>query len=157
MNANIGITEPNKKAVAKILQQLLADEFVLSLKTRNFHWNVVGSDFHSLHLFFEGQYNELDESMDALAERIRQLGILTIASLADFSEQSRLEDPRKTGLSGKEMIKELLADHETMIRQLRTDLETIDSKYDDAGNSDYLTGLMQMHEKMAWMLRSSNS
>lgn len=157
MTPNIGITEKNKAAVSQILQLILADEFVLMLKTRNFHWNVIGMEFSQLHSLFENQYSELEEKIDQVAERIRQLGHYATASLTDFLEQTRLEDPRKIGLSAHEMLKELHADHETMIRQLRNDLQICAEKYQDAGTSDFLTSIMESHEKSAWMLRASLS
>lgn len=157
MTPTIGITENNREFVSQILQLILADEFVLMLKTRNFHWNVSGIDFRQLHSLFDDQYSELESQIDEIAERIRQLGQFAKASLTDFKDQTRLEDPRKVGLSAHEMLKELHSDHETMVRQIREDLKACAEKFNDAGTSDFLTGLMQKHEKSAWMLRASLS
>lgn len=153
MGINIGLKETSRKGVAKLLNGLLADEYVLYTKTRNFHWNVTGPQFHDLHKFFESQYEELDEIIDEIAERVRSLGETPIATLAAFLKESRLKEPSGK-LSAKQMIEELLADHETVIRQMRDDIEDAGNKYHDTGNQDEITGWMEQHEKMAWMLRA---
>jgi starvation-inducible DNA-binding protein len=154
MQTNIGLTDPQRAGVIGILNTLLADEYVLYTKTRNFHWNVVGPQFNDLHKFFEAQYTELNIIVDDVAERARALGGAAAGSLAEFTKLARLgEQPGKT-LPAPAMLSALLADHEAVIRHLRTDLETCAEKYADAGTNDFLTGLMEQHEKMAWMLRA---
>ncbi|MBI4160975.1 MAG: DNA starvation/stationary phase protection protein [Acidobacteria bacterium] len=154
MKTNIGIDPANRDGVVKILNALLADEYVLYTRTRNYHWNVVGRQFNDLHKFFEAQYEELDGIVDDVAERARAMGGHAVATLAEFLKLTRLKEkpgdyPNATG-----MISDLLADHEAIIRTLRGDLETCDQKFHDMGTSDFLTGLMEKHEKMAWMLRA---
>ena len=154
MKPNIGMTDKDGDAVVKILNTLLADEYVLYTKTRNYHWNVVGPQFNDLHKFFEAQYAELNEVIDDVAERARSLGGRSAATLAEFLEASRLkEHPGKHPAAG-DMLENLLADHEAVVRQLRADVDATASAYHDAGTSDFLTGLMEKHEKMAWMLRA---
>lgn len=154
MKTTIGITDENRQAVAEQLCKLLADEFVLYTKTRNAHWNVEGTDFHSMHVFFESQYNDLDEKMDSVAERIRTLGHYAPATLKSFLQLTHLSEliERKNDSLG--FIKELLANHQTIIEFIRGNINTFANKYGDAGTSDYITGLMEDHEKMAWMLRA---
>jgi starvation-inducible DNA-binding protein len=153
MKMNIGITEKNLQAVATELQKLLADEFVLYTKTRNYHWNIEGPNFMELHKIYEGQYEQLDDIMDQVAERIRQLGHYAEAQLKDFIKLTRLgEDGYST--DQKTQLKNLLEDHETMIRNLRKNIDEFSDKYKDAGTADFVTGLMKEHEKTAWFIRS---
>ncbi|MFC6103261.1 Dps family protein [Olivibacter domesticus] len=151
---DIGISEDNRQAVANILNHLLADEFVLYTKTRKFHWNVKGIHFHDLHLFFESQYKELAEVMDEVAERIRKLGHYSLGTLQQFLDETNLLEHTDDGSSAEIMIEALLEDHETIIRELRKAIDPIQEKHKDAGTADFLTGLMEQHESMAWMLRS---
>jgi len=150
----IGITEESRKAVAFELSKLLADEFILYTKTRNAHWNVEGADFHSMHLFFESQYEQLDDAMDSVAERIRTLGHYAPATLSSFLELTHLSEKIRDKNSSLDYIKELLEDHESIIEFIRGNIDPFASKYHDYGTSDYITGLMEDHEKLAWMLRS---
>lgn len=154
MNTNIGITEANRQQVVNQLVKLLADEFLLYTKTRNAHWNVEGPDFHSMHLFFESQYDELDEIMDSVAERIRTLGHYAPATLKSFLEHTHLTEYSERDNNSLGFIKELLEDHESIIEFLRGNIDAFANTYKDAGTSDYITGLMETHEKMAWMLRA---
>lgn len=154
MERNIGLTAQQQTSVAKILATLVADEYVLYTKTRNYHWNVRGPQFHDLHKFFEAQYEELDDIIDGVAERIRALGESAPGTLAEFLQAARLKEQPGKHLSAADMIAQLLADHETVIRQLRKDLETVAAEHHDAGTNDFLTGLMEKHEHMAWMLRA---
>ncbi len=153
MTTNIGIPDGDRQAVVAILNTLLADEFLLYVKTRNYHWNVVGPQFHDLHKFFEAQYEKLDEVIDEVAERARSLGGRAYGTLEEFRKAARLKEDPGAVPAARDMIAALLADHETVIRALRTDLETAVKK-GDAGTSDFLTGLMEDHEKIAWMLRA---
>ena len=153
MKATIGISPVNLQAVAAELSVLLADEFILYTKTRNAHWNVEGPDFHSMHIFFEKQYEALDETMDSVAERIRQLGHYAPATLKSFLSLTHLTEKLGEQNDGHGFIKELLADHESIITFLRGCVSKFANVYGDAGTSDFITGLMEEHEKMAWFLR----
>ncbi|MGZ8382639.1 MAG: Dps family protein [Nitrospira sp.] len=154
MKTHIGLTSQQQTGVTGILRTLLADEYVLYTKTRNFHWNVRGLHFHDLHKFFETQYEELDDIVDEVAERIRTLNDLSPGTLVEFTQLTRLKEQPEQRLAAKEMIAQLLSDHESVIRQLRMDLEKVGDEYHDTGTNDFLTGLMEQHEKMAWMLRA---
>jgi len=154
MNTNIGITPKNLQAVSQELTKLLADEFVLYTKTRNAHWNVEGPDFHSMHVFFESQYEALDETMDSVAERLRQLGHYAPATLQSFLSLTHLTEKLGEKNDSMGFIKELVMDHEAIIVFIRENINRIANEYGDAGTSDFITGLMEEHEKMAWMLRA---
>jgi starvation-inducible DNA-binding protein len=153
MNPNLGIPDGDRQAVAASLNTLLADEYVLYTKTRNYHWNVVGPQFNDLHRFFQTQYEALDEIVDDVAERVRTLGGRAAGTLEEFRKAARLPEQPGEAPAAREMLAALLADHEALVRTLRTDLETA-ARRGDAGTSDFLTGLMEKHEKMAWMLRA---
>jgi starvation-inducible DNA-binding protein len=150
----IGINQESRKAVSDQLAKLLADEFVLYTKTRNAHWNVEGTDFHSMHLFFESQYEQLDDFMDSVAERIRTIGHYAPATLKSFLDLTHLTEKTRDKNDSLSFIKELLEDHESIIEFIRGNIDPFASKYHDYGTSDYITGLMEDHEKMAWMLRA---
>ena len=154
MKPNIGIAEKNTLTVANALAKILADEVVLLTKTRNAHWNVEGPDFHTMHLFFETQYNALDESVDDIAERIRSLGHYAPGTLKEFLELTSLTEKRGNQNSSESFLKDLLNDHEAVIIQLRENVDIFANKNKDAGTGDFITGLMEKHEKMAWMLRA---
>ncbi len=150
---NIGIEATNRDKICQMLQQLMADEHILYIKTRNYHWNVQGIHFNTLHGFFEEQYTDLAEQIDEIAERTRSLGFFAKGSMDDFIELARLEETDHLNGDATQMLKNLLLDHETIIQILRHDLEECEN-LGDMGTSDFLTGLMEAHEKMAWMLRS---
>ncbi|MGF7039348.1 Dps family protein [Mucilaginibacter lappiensis] len=154
MEPRIGITPENLSKVAHALNVVLADEFLLYTKTRNAHWNVEGADFHSKHLFFESQYEQLDEIMDSVAERIRSLGHYSPATLKAFLELTHISERLHEHNDGTGFIAELLSDHESLIIHLRENISYFADELKDLGTSDYVTGLMETHEKMAWMLRS---
>ncbi len=154
MKVNVGITDKNRSAVSKILNALLSDEYVLYTKTRKYHWNVIGPQFNDLHKFFESQYEALNDIVDDVAERARALGNTSFGTLAEFLKHTRLKEKPGQNLNAPGMIQDLLTDHETVIRSLRMDLDACANQYQDMGTSDFLTGLMEQHEKMAWMLRS---
>ena len=151
---NIGLNEKELFGSAEILNRLLSDEFLLYTKTRNYHWNVTGPRFNDLHKFFESLYEQLDEVMDNVAERVRYLGFYSFGTTVQFVKMARIQEnigdiPDENG-----MIQSLLNDHETIIRHVRLDIDTVIEKYHDAGTSDFLTGIMEIHEKIAWLLRS---
>lgn len=153
MTIDIGITERNRKQITNELSKILADEFVLFTKTKKAHWNVEGIDFYEKHNFFEAQASQIDEFIDSIAERIRTLGHYTPASLNSYMELTQLAEPISK-YDSQSLINELLADHEIIIIQLRRNINIIANDYDDLGTSDFITGLMKDHEKMAWFLRS---
>ena len=154
MHPNIGLLDEHREGVVAILNTLLADEYLLYTKTRNYHWNVVGPQFNELHKFFEAQYNELNEIVDDVAERSRALGGNALGTMTEFLKSTRLNEESGYYPEARQMIANLLADHEGLICHLRIDLETCAEKYHDAGTNDFLIGLMEQHEKMAWMLRA---
>ena len=154
MQPNIGIKKEDLSAVSQILSGVLADEFLLYTKSRNAHWNVEGPDFHDKHKFFEAQYEALDELMDEVAERIRTLGHYAPGTLKDFLQLTHLTEASRSKNDSQGYIKELLTDHENIIIFLRENIDKIADEYHDVGTSDFLTGILEQHEKMAWMLRS---
>ena len=153
MKPNIGISEANATEICKILNTLLADEFSLYARTRTCHWNVTGPAFSVLHKFFEEQYEQLDEIMDNVAERVRMLGALAAGNLSIIADSTRLT-PVKDETGAMKMVVALLNDHETIIRAIREEIPMVNDTYEDAGTADFLTGVMEAHEKMAWMLRA---
>jgi len=153
MKPNLGISAKNLDSVNEVLNKVLADGNVLYIKLRKFHWNLSGDNFMELHLLFEDQYTALAEAIDEVAERISTLGGVAIGTTSEFAKMSQLkENPGKLP-SNQEMLKELVADHESLVKSLRKNLDTVEEKFGDAGTSDFLNGLMQQHEKMAWKLR----
>lgn len=154
-NLNIGISSSNSKKVADELNKILADEFVLYVKTLKIHWNIEGRDFHALHLFLDDQYNQLQTIIDAVAERIRKVGHFANGSMKQFMADASLKEMTATGAVAEDTLAELASDHEALIRKMRNLIDDFEEKYDDAGSSDFITGIMKQHEEMAWMLRSS--
>lgn len=150
----IGITRDNTGEVAHIFSKVLADEFLLYTKTRNAHWNVEGVDFFSMHKFFESQYEQLEQVIDDVAERIRVLGHYAPATLREFLKLTHLTEQAREKNDSRGFIRELLADHESIIVFLRGNINRFANELHDAGTSDFVTGLMETHEKMAWMLRA---
>lgn len=154
MTVNIGISDGNRQKVVAILNTLLADEFVLYTKARNYHWNVTGPQFNDLHKFFETIYEGLDEVIDDVAERTRALDGRADGTLEEFRSKARLGEKPGVVPPARDMLASLLADHEALIRTLRDDIGTVNDRLGDVGTADFLTGLMEKHEKTAWMLRS---
>ncbi len=153
MKPDIGISEKNLQAVTGILSNVLADAMVLYSKTRKFHWNVKGESFMELHKLFEGQYNQLEEAIDEIAERINKLGKSVIGTLKEFLQLASLKELPGKYPGKNEMLKELLGDHETVIKTLRKNIDDCNDRFKDAGTADFLTGLMEKHETIAWTLR----
>src|SRR5258705_9004386 len=153
MKANIGLTTKNTGTVATLLNVLLADEDILYNKTRNYHWNYEGDKFMEIHKFFEGQYEELAEIIDEVAERIRMLGHYPEGRLKDFIRITRLQEQDYTTIQAEQLMN-LLADHESIIINIRKVISKVNDTYKDAGTTDFITGLIKQHEKMAWMIRS---
>jgi starvation-inducible DNA-binding protein len=154
MSVNIGIPDDRRQKVIDLLNTLLADEFLLYTKTRNYHWNVTGPQFNDLHKFFEAQYEALDEVIDEVAERVRALGGRAFGTLEEFRAGARLGEKPGTTPTAREMLSTLLEDHEALIRALREDVDTVNDRHHDVGTADFLTGRLEQHEKAAWMLRS---
>jgi starvation-inducible DNA-binding protein len=150
----IGIASENREYVVKILVGLLADEYVLYTKTRKYHWNVTGTRFQQLHEFFKVQYTQLEVIVDDVAERIPQLGGKAVATLEEFKQFTQLKEDAGQYPDANKMLSNLLDDHETIIRSLRTDGDACADKYHDMGTNDFLIGLMELHEKTAWMIRA---
>ena len=150
---DIGISEQNRQGVTDILNRTLSDEFLLYTKLRNYHWNVVGPMFQPLHEIFENQYDEIEEIIDETAERTRMLGLKSIGTMQEFLQNTTLEEQPNDYPNAKTMIANLTADHEALIRNLRNDAKACE-KFGDMGTNDFLIGVMQKHEKMAWFLRS---
>jgi starvation-inducible DNA-binding protein len=153
MIPKIGITEDHLKSSNNLLSIVLSDEMALYVKTRKFHWNISGQSFMELHKLFEDHYKQLEVIIDEVAERIGKLGGKTIGTMEEFSKLSRIkESPGKYPVQ-KTMLSELLADHELLISEIRKDIDTSDEENHDVGTADLLTGILQQHETIAWILR----
>lgn len=153
MEPSIGLTEERLHNSVSLLSTILSDEVTLYTKTRKFHWNVSGESFMELHRLFQEQYTVLEETIDEIAERIGKLGSKTIGTMKEFAKLTRLKESPDVYPSQKEMLKELLGDHESLIKELRKDIEICDEVNNDAGTTDFLTGVMEQHETAAWVLR----
>jgi len=151
----IGIKKDNREAVVKMLKQLLSDEYILYTKYRNAHWNVEGLDFHSKHVFFEEEYGRLEKTIDEVAERIRMLGFYSPGSMQKFLELSSLKENGPQQNDSASFMEILLEDHEATIKFIRQSIGDNAEAHNDEGTADFITAIMQMHEQMAWMLRSS--
>lgn len=151
---NIGLTEDARLSVIRLLSRILADQHLLYIKTRSFHWNLKGPRFEILHEFFEDQYNELEEVIDDTAERIRILGGVAPGTMADFLETGTLKEQPAALTDGSSALAALEADHEACARELREAIVEADQQHGDLGTADFLTELLRRHEKTAWMIRS---
>ena len=153
MHVHNGMTPEQCRNSADALNKLLADEAVLYIKTLNYHWNIVSPHFGAMHEFFKDQYEQLLDFTDDVAERARALGHPALGTMKEFLSHTQL--PEQAGVpSEPDMIKNLLNDHETIVRTLRVMQHTAMEKYNDAGTNNFLCDLLEKHEKMAWMLRS---
>ncbi len=150
---NIGIADKDRAAIAKGLSKLLADTYTLYLTTHNFHWNVTGPMFNSLHAMFMAQYTELWTAVDPLAERIRALGHPAPGSYAQFSKLSSVPDAPASPPKAMEMVRILVEGHEAVARTARAIFPLVD-KAGDEPTADLLTQRLTVHEQTAWMLRS---
>ncbi|MCW2306017.1 Dps family protein [Rhodobium gokarnense] len=149
---DIGIKTEDRTAIADGLARLLADTYTLYLKTHNFHWNVTGPMFNTLHTMFEEQYTELATAVDEIAERIRALGVAAPGSYKQFADLTSLSEETSVP-DAKEMIRQLVKDQEAVVRTARSVFPTAEAANDEP-TADLLTQRMQIHEKTAWMLRS---
>jgi starvation-inducible DNA-binding protein len=152
MEINIGISEEERKEIAKGLSRLLADSYMVYLKTHNYHWNVTGKLFHSLHVMFEEQYTELAEAIDVIAERIRSIGYRAPGSFREYKEITSIKEDIDQP-DAMEMVRRLAVDNETIIRTAREALPACEKAGDEA-SLDLLTQRLDVHSKTAWMLRS---
>lgn len=152
MEIHLGIEEQDRQKIAEGLSRLLADTYTLYLKTHNFHWNVTGPMFQTLHLMFETQYNELALAVDLIAERIRALGFPAPGTYSEFSRLSSIKETEGVP-KAEAMIKFLVEGQEAVVRTARSIFPIVDKAHDEA-SADLLTQRMQVHEKTAWMLRS---
>jgi starvation-inducible DNA-binding protein len=152
MKTSIGLSTEQLKTSTYTLSTVLADEVTLYMKTRKFHWNVSGESFMELHKLFEHQYKEIEEIIDEVAERIGKLGSVTIGTMTQYVKMTRLKESPDEYPERLKMVEELLKDHETVIKALREDIDKCDES-GDAGTTDFLTGIMQAHETIAWTLR----
>ena len=149
---DIGIAEDDRQAIARGLSSLLADTYTLYLKTHNYHWNVTGPMFTTLHQMFEQQYTELALAVDQVAERIRALGVFAPGSYSAFASLSSIGEAKEVP-SAEDMIRDLVADNEAVARTARAIFPIIEAAHDQP-TADLLTQRLQVHEKTAWMLRS---
>ena len=149
---NIGIPEKDRKKIADGLSRMLADTYTLYLKTHNFHWNVTGPMFQTLHTMFMTQYTEAWNAVDLIAERIRALGHLAPGSYGEFAKLTSIEDSSGK-VSAKDMIRQLVEGQEAVVRTAREVLPVAE-KAGDQPSVDLLSTRMEVHEKNAWMLRS---
>lgn len=149
---NIGISESDRKKIVAGLSCLLADSYTLYLKTHNFHWNVTGPQFNSLHLMFETQYNELALAVDLIAERIRSLGMPAPGTYREFAKLTKIKESEGS-LDATEMIEQLVEGQEIVVQTARSIFDVVEKAGDEV-SADLLTQRMQLHEKTAWMLRA---
>jgi starvation-inducible DNA-binding protein len=149
---DIGISEKHREEISKGLSHFLADSYTLYLKTHNFHWNVTGPMFQTLHLMFEGQYNELALAVDVIAERIRSLGVKAPASYQEFSKLTSIKE-QLGDLSAMQMVAELVHGHEQVIKTARGIFGMV-TEANDQPSADLIIQRLRVHEKTAWMLRS---
>ncbi len=151
---NIGLSQEQRQGVVNLLNQDLADAYLLIIKTKKYHWDVVGPAFRTLHTLFEEQYTALALNIDAIAERVRSLGGYPVGTAKGFLENASLKEHAGDLPNANEMVSRLVTDHEQVIRNLRGHVDKCGEEFHDEGTADFLTGLMEQHEEMAWMLRS---
>lgn len=153
-NLNIGLTEEQRQGVIDLLNRDLSDSYLLLIKTKKYHWDVTGPQFRSLHQMWEEQYEALTQNIDAIAERTRALGGFPVGTAKGFLESASIQEHSGNVPLATEMVANLVADHEQIIRNLRQHVDQCSEEFHDEGTADFLTGLMEQHEEMAWMLRS---
>jgi starvation-inducible DNA-binding protein len=151
---DIGLTEEQRRGVVNLLNQNLANAYLLLIKTKKYHWDVVGPQFRSLHELWEEHYQALTESIDSIAERVRMLGGYPLGTAQGFLEAASIQEHEGEVPSASGMVQNLVDDHELIIRTMREHIDQCSDEFHDEGTADFLTGLMEQHEEMAWMLRS---
>jgi starvation-inducible DNA-binding protein len=153
-SVNIGLSDTQLAGVVDLLNHDVADVYVLIVKTKKHHWDVVGPQFRTLHLLWEEQYTALSENLDLMAERIRTLGGYPVGTMAGCLQLASIKEHPGDVPKASSMVERMVEDHEQIIRNLREHVDACGEEYSDQGTADFLTGLMEEHEKMAWMLRS---
>jgi starvation-inducible DNA-binding protein len=151
---NIGLSDTEREGSIGLLNAALSDAYLLLIKTKKYHWDVVGPQFLTLHKLWEEQYQALSLSVDEYAERIRMFGGYPVGTAAGFLQYTSLSEDPGDILNATEMVGRLVDDHEKIIRNLRAAIDRCTEDFHDSGNADFLTGQMEAHESMAWMLRS---
>jgi starvation-inducible DNA-binding protein len=151
---NIGLSDEQLQGVIELLNRNLADFYLLLIKTKKYHWDVIGPQFRTLHELWEEQYEALTINIDQTAERIRALGGYPVGTAEGFLQLSTISEHPNDLPSATDMVGRLVQDHEQIIRNLRENIDQCSDNYHDEGTADFLTGLMEQHEEMAWMLRS---
>ena len=151
---NIGLSQEQRQGVIDLLNRDLSDAYLLLIKTKKYHWDVVGPQFRSLHQMWEEHYNALTENIDAMAERVRTLGGYPVGTAEGFLKYATIKEDAGTLPNAEGMVENLVADHELVIRNLRDHIDRCGENFHDQGTADFLTGLMEQHEQIAWMLRS---
>jgi starvation-inducible DNA-binding protein len=151
---NIGLTDEQRQSVVNLLNQDLADSYLLLVKTKKYHWDVVGPQFMTLHKLWQEHYEVLTINVDAIAERVRTLGGYPVGTMEGFLKICSLKEQPGNVPTATGMVSQLLADHEQIVRNLREHVEQCSNAFKDDGTADFLTGLMEQHEQIAWMLRS---
>ncbi len=152
---NIGLTDQQRTGVVEMLNRDVADAYLVLIKTKKHHWDVVGPQFRSLHEIWEEQYQALTTNIDAMAERVRALGGYPVGSAEGFLKYASVKErPLDDVPTATQMVEQLVDDHELIIRNLRDHVDQCSENFHDEGTADFLTGLMEQHEEMAWMLRS---
>lgn len=151
---NIGLTEEQRQGVVNLLNCDLSDSYLLIVKTKKYHWDVIGPQFRTLHELWQQHYEAISLNIDAIAERVRQLGGYPIGTAKGFLENATIREHAGDLPNAEEMVERLVNDHEQIIRNLRGHIDQCSDSYHDEGTADFLTGLMEEHEEMAWMLRS---
>ncbi len=153
-NINIGLNDQQREGVITLLNQDLSDLYLVLVKTKKYHWDVVGPQFRTLHQLWEEQYETLTLTIDACAERVRMLGGYPVGTMEGFLNLASIKEHSGDIPNATEMVSRLVKDHETIIRNLRKHVSQCGETFEDDGTADFLTGLMEQHEAMAWMLRS---
>jgi starvation-inducible DNA-binding protein len=151
---NIGLSEEQRQGVVDLLNRDLSDAYLLLIKTKKYHWDVVGPQFRSLHQLWEEHYTALTENIDKIAERVRSLGGYPVGTAEGFLKYASIKEDPGSLPTAFGMVENLVADHELIIRNLRQHIDQCAEQFHDQGTADFLTGLMEEHEQMAWMLRS---
>jgi starvation-inducible DNA-binding protein len=151
---NIGLNDKQRQGVINLLNQDLADTYLLLVKTKKFHWDVVGPQFMTLHKLWQAHYEALTINVDLIAERIRTLGGYPVGTMEGFLKICSLKEEPGHVPTATDMVAQLLNDHEQIVRNLREHIEQCSTEFEDDGTADFLTGLMEQHEQTAWMLRS---
>jgi len=151
---NIGLTDTQRQSVIDLLNCDLADSYLLLVKTKKYHWDVVGPQFMTLHKLWQEHYEALTINVDVIAERIRTLGGYPVGTMEGFLKICSLKEHAGKVPTATGMVSNLLSDHEQIVRNLRDHIDKCTEKFKDNGTADFLTGLMEQHEQIAWMLRS---